>query len=223
MPDVYGSCFSRTRTSANFPTDMPSRADENINQTFANLYEVIRSERFLERRGLGNELPFFISAYHPSFQAQVDASVPALTTRLANHGVSVLSLNLYDLAVELLQTRGVWDRLLQKEPSLPKERFLEQLRSVTDPEEKLVPLVAAKLEGSPCRVLLIDGAGLVFPYIRAQQVLDNLQKVTKQTPTVLFFPGDYSFVDGKGSYLKLFGTLPDDRYYRAFNIADFRP
>jgi hypothetical protein len=53
-------------------------------------------------------------------------------------------------------------------------------------------------------------------------VLDNLQKVTKQTSTVLFFPGDYSFVHGKGSYLKLFGILADDRYYRAFNIADFR-
>ena len=46
--------------------------------------------------------------------------------------------------------------------------------------------------------------------------------MTKQTPTVMFFPGDYSFVGGKGSYLKLFGILPDDRYYRAFNIADFR-
>lgn len=201
---------------------MPSRADENLNQTFASLYEVICSPCFLERRGLGNELPFFISAYHPALQAQVDLLVPALTTKLSNHGISALSLNLYDLTVELLQSRGIWNRLLEKEPSLSKASFLEQLQRVTDPEEKLVPLVTAKLAGSPCRVLLIDGAGLVFPYIRAQQVLDNLQKVTKRIPTVLFFPGDYSLVEGKGSYLKLFGNLPDDRYYRAFNIADFQ-
>jgi hypothetical protein len=40
---------------------------------------------------------------------------------------------------------------------------------------------------------------------------------------VLFFPGDYSFVEQRGSYLKLFGAMPDDRYYRAFNIADIQP
>lgn len=202
---------------------MPSRADENISQTFANLYEVIRSERFLERRGLGNELPFFISAYHPTLEDQVDAAVAALATRLSNQGVPVLALNLYDLTVELLQTRGVWPRLLEREPMISKDQFLQTLLNVTAPKDQLVPLIAAKLAASPCRVLLLTGVGLVFPYLRSHSVLENLQSVTKQTPTVLFFPGDYSFVDGKGSYLKLFGALPDDRYYRAFNIADFRP
>lgn len=201
---------------------MPSPADENINQTFANLYEVIRSERFLERRGLGNELPFFISAYHPALEGEVDAAVSALVTRLSNHGVAVLSLNLYDLTVEMLQTRGVWPRLLEREAKIPKEQFLQTMRNVTSPKDQLVPLIASKLSASSCRVLLLTGVGLVFPYLRSHNVLENLQSVTKQTPTVLFFPGDYSFVNGKGSYLKLFGTLPDDRYYRAFNIADFR-
>ena len=201
---------------------MPSHADENISQTFANLYEVIRSERFLERRGLGNELPFFISAYHASLEVQVEVAVPALATQLSNHGVSNLSLNLYDLTVELLKSRGVWPRLLEREPKIPKDQFLQTLLNVTAPKDHLVPLIAAKLAASPCRVLLLAGVGLVYPYLRSHSVLENLPSVTKQTPTVLFFPGDYSFVDGKGSYLKLFGTLPDDRYYRAFNIADFR-
>ena len=210
------------QTFGNFPTDMPSRADEDLNQTFASLYEVIRSARFLDRRGLGNEHPFFISAYHPALQAQVDVLVPALATQLSNHGVSVLSLNLYDLTIDLLQSRGIWPRLLQREPNIPKDQFLQTLLNVTAPKDQLVPLIAAKLAASTCRVLLLTGVGLVFPYIRSHNVLENLQSVTKQTPTVLIFPGDYSFVDGKGSYLKLFGTLPDDRYYRAFNISDFR-
>jgi hypothetical protein len=47
---------------------MQSRADEDLDQTFENLFQVIRSERFLARRGLGNEMPFFISAFHPSLQ-----------------------------------------------------------------------------------------------------------------------------------------------------------
>ena len=201
---------------------MQSRADENLDEKFESLFQVIRSERFLERRGLGNELPFFISAYHASLQSQMDERVPSLATRLANHGVSVLHLNLYDLTVELLESRGRWKSLLDREPEIPKDKFFQTMLNVTAPKDQLVPLIASKLDSAQCRVLLLDGVGLVFPYIRSHSVLENLQSVTKQTPTVLFFPGDYSFVDGKGSYLKLFGTLPDDRYYRAFNLADFR-
>jgi Domain of unknown function (DUF1788) len=202
---------------------MPSRADENLDQTFEDLFQVISSERFLQRRGLGNELPFFISAHHPSLQPRLDKLVPSLATRLSNHGASVLLLDLYDLTVEILKTRGHWERLIEKEASVPRDRFLKTLQNVTDAKDQLVPLVAERLAATPCRVLLLSGVGLVYPYIRSHNVLENLQSVTKQTPTVLFFPGDYSFVDGKGSYLKLFGILPDDRYYRAFNIADFRP
>ena len=201
---------------------MPSRADENLDQTFTDLYEVIRSSRFLERRGLGNELPFFISAYHPSREAEVDSLTVTLATRLSNHGVSVLRLNLYDVIVEHLQARGVWQRLLEREPKIPKDQFLQTLLNVTSPKDQLVPLVASKLAAAPIQVLLLTGVGLVFPYLRSHSVLENLQSVTQQIPTVLFFPGDYSFEAGKGSYLKLFGVLPDDRYYRAFNIADFR-
>lgn len=202
---------------------MPTRPDENLDRTFENLFEVVRSERFLHRRGLGNEVPFFISAFHPSLQPRVDVLVPSLVTRLTNHGIPVLHLNLYDLVVEMLQSRGYWDRLLEKEPLTPRDKLLQTLQNVTDAKEHLVPLIASKLAASHCRVLFLTGVGLVYPYIRSHNVLENLQSATQQVPMLLFFPGDYSFVEGKGSYLRLFGLLPDDRYYRAFNIADFQP
>src|SRR5581483_1066389 len=202
---------------------MPSRADENLDQTFEHLFQVISSPSFLERRGLGGELPFFISAHHPSLQPRLDQLVPSLATRLSNVGISVLLLSLYDLTVELFQRRNRWEKHLASEQNTTKEKFLKAMQNVTDAENYLAPLIADKLTSSGYKVLLLTGVGLVYPYLRSHTVLDNLQKVTKQTPTVMFFPGDYSFVDGKGSYLKLFGTLPDDRYYRAFNIADFRP
>src|SRR4051812_34090695 len=101
---------------------MPSRADENLNQTFEEMFQVISSERFLQRRGLGNELPFFISAYHSSLEPRLDKLVPSLANRLSNHGIPVLLLNLYDLTVELLKTRGHWDRLIEKEASIPRDR-----------------------------------------------------------------------------------------------------
>lgn len=202
---------------------MQSRPDENLNATFERLFDVIRSEQFLQRKGLGNEVPFFISAYHPCLQGHVDDLMPSLVTKLANRGVAALRIDLYDLTVELMQTRGIWGRMLEREATFEKVKFLETLVNVTDAKDKMVPAIAAKMAAAPCQVLLITGVGLVYPYIRSHRVLENLHAVTKLTPTVLFFPGDYSFEEGKGSVLRLFGVLPDDRYYRAFNIADFHP
>ena len=202
---------------------MESRADENLDRTFESLFAVMASDDFRTHHGLGgNELPFYISAFHASLQNRVDALVPNLVNRLRNHGVYVLHLDLYALTVELLKARGVWDRLVEREPDTPKDRFLQTLQNLTDPKDALSVQIAQGLLTHQPQILVLTGVGLVFPYLRSHRVLENLQSVTKQTPTVLFFPGDYVWVEGKGSYLKLFGNLPDDRYYRAHNIADFR-
>ena len=203
--------------------DMASRTDENLDQKFDHLFRVIGGKNFLESRAIGNEQPFYISAYHPALQGRIDVLLPSLVKRLSSSGAAVLHLNFYDLVIELLAERGVLDRLIEKEPALDRDTFLSTLRNVSDPKDHLVPLIAKKLEENRPSVVLLDGVGLVFPYIRSHNVLEKLQGVTGKTPAVLFFPGDYSFVEQRGSYLKLFGAMPDDRYYRAFNIADIQP
>lgn len=209
-------------TSATSPTKMESRADENLDRTFESLCAVMGKGEFRTRHGLGgNELPFYISAFHASLQSRVDSLVPNLVNRLRNQGLNVLHLDLYTLTTDLLKARSVWDRLVEREPATPKDRFLQTLQNLTDPKDSLVPKIAEELQCHRPQILVITGVGLVFPYLRSHRVLENLQSVTKQTPTVMFFPGDYAWVEGKGSYLKLFGSLPDDRYYRAHNIADF--
>lgn len=201
---------------------MESRANENLDRTFESLFAVMTKPEFLTRHGLGgNELPFYISAFHASLQPRVDALVPVLVNRLRNHGLTILHLDLHDLVVSILKDRGLWDRLLEAEPAKPKDRFLTALQNVTDPKEALNPKITAEIQTLQPQIIAITGVGLVFPYLRSHRVLENLQSVTGKTPTVMFFPGDYTWVEGKGSYLKLFGTLPDDRYYRAHNIADF--
>lgn len=211
------------RKSDIIASDMASRIDENLDQKFDHLFRVIGGKNFLESRAIGNEQPFYISAYHPSLQSRVDVLLPSLIKRLSSSGVAVLHLNFYDMVIELLTERGVLDRLIEKEPALDRDTFLSTLRNVSDPKDHLVPLIAKKLEENRPAVVMLDGVGLVFPYIRSHNVLEKLQGVTGKTPSVLFFPGDYSFVEQRGSYLKLFGAMPDDRYYRAFNIADIQP
>ena len=49
-------------------------------------------------------------------------------------------------------------------------------------------------------------------------MLNNLQSVVKDQPTVLFFPGAYTHSLEEGASLDLFERLRDDKYYRAFNL-----
>ena len=99
-------------------SDFPS-----IEHQFEHLFKVISSSRFLQKQGLGNEVPFFITAFPPAKQNQVDRLTRSLISKLENHGVYVLEINLYDLSVELMRNRktgetNVWDRMLEKERTL---------------------------------------------------------------------------------------------------------
>jgi DNA-binding XRE family transcriptional regulator len=93
--------------------------------------------------------------------------VPALATRLSNQGIAVLLLNIFDLTIELLKTEGRWERLIECEPKIPKDQLFKTLSNVSDAEGHLVSLIASKLAASPCRVLLLTGVGLVYPFIRS--------------------------------------------------------
>ncbi|MGC9523723.1 MAG: DUF1788 domain-containing protein [Anaerolineae bacterium] len=189
-----------------------------IAERFDHLYTLISSERFLQMQGLGNEVPFFICPYDPREGVEMARMAQQLARRLEQTGVGVLEINLYDLAIELLQKREIWDRILEIEPTVEKERLKELLQGVLDPETHLVPAIAEKMQARAFDVMFITGVGEVFPYIRSHNVLNNLQSTATDQPTVMFFPGKYTHSLASGASLDLFGRLHDDKYYRAFNI-----
>ena len=141
-----------------------------------------------------------------------------LINRLEQAGVRVLEINLYDLSIEILKERDIWEQIHEMEESVSKEELKELLQGVLDPEAHLVPAIASKLESIDFEVLFLSGVGEVFPYIRSHNILNNLQSTAKEKPTVMFFPGAYTHSLETGASLELFGRLHDDKYYRAFNI-----
>lgn len=185
---------------------------------FDHLLRLMSSPRFLQKQGLGNEVPFFICPFDPQETLEMQRTAVQLASRLRQDGVRVLEINLYDLAIELLQQRGIWQRILEMEESVSKDELKELLQGVLDPEHHLAPAIAAQMARQPFDILFITGVGEVFPYIRSHNVLNNLQSIAKDQPTVLFFPGQYTHSLESGASLDLFGRLHDDKYYRAFNI-----
>jgi hypothetical protein len=184
------------------------------------LVAVLSGKRFLQMEGLSNEIPFFIYPYPPEDALAIAAARKRIKNRLATAGITVFEIDLYDLSVELLKEREVWEQVLAIEPEEDKTDFREILQGMLDPQLHIAPAIRDRLGQADCDVLFLTGIGEVFPYIRSHNVLNNLQSVVKGKPMLMFFPGRYEQSETLGSSLVLFGQLKDDQYYRAKNILE---
>ena len=189
-------------------------------EKFQHLLAVISSTRFLKMQSLNNEIPFYICPYKGQYAVEMERLQQQLRNKLDQTGIRVLNINLYDLSIDHLKSEGDWDWYLSNETSLSKAKLLEELQSMLDVESVIIPAISAKMAEEEFDVMFIGGVGEVFPFIRSHNVLNNLQKVAKLKPTVMFFPGEYTHSLEGGAALELFGRLRDDKYYRAFNIFD---
>lgn len=192
---------------------MDNYLNENLEEKYRHLFDIITNESFLKQKVIGGEVPFFISTYNPENEFKVQKYIVNLKSKLENNGLAILNINLYDLSLQILKNREVFEKVVSKENSMSKDKFLKTLQSLLDVETKVIPEISNLLMSSSYDVLFITGVGLVYPYIRSHNVLNNLQRISKTLPSIMFFPGEYD-----GTYLNLFGELKDDNYYRAFNI-----
>ncbi|MBL7471376.1 DUF1788 domain-containing protein [Robertkochia sediminum] len=191
---------------------------ENLNDKFNHLFEIISRDSFLKMESLGGEIPFFIAAYDARQELDISRNVGYLKNKLETQGIPVLEINLYSLSCELLEERSLIDRLFRVERKKGKDKFLRALQSSLNIHEVLMPAIQAKIaEHGEAKVYFLTGIGQVFPFIRSHTILNNLQNIAKEAPTVTFFPGEYN-----GHSLNLFGKLKDDNYYRAFNIENIK-
>ena len=190
---------------------------EDIGKKFEHLYKVISHEEFLRMEALGGEIPFFIAAFDAKQQVEVDSAIRGLKNKLETHGIPVLEINLYDIALELINQELGEGEIFELEKDMDKSEFKEALQSILDINEVLMPKIKSIVDSHTAKVYFLTGIGLVYPFIRSHNVLNNLQNVAKKAPTVAFFAGNYS-----GYSLELFGLLKDDNYYRAFNIDNYK-
>ncbi len=187
-------------------------------ECFDHLFKLMGGERFIKKQGLNNEVPFFICPFPVKKAKEMDKIRIQLRNKLDQQGVPILDINIYDLAIELLKKRNIWESIIETEAKVTKNQLKELLQGVLDSETHLIPAIAEKMADTDFKVMFLSGIGEVFPYIRSHNVLNNLQKVAKNQPTVMFFPGEYKHTLEDGASLDLFERLHDDKYYRAFNI-----
>src|SRR5690554_1985837 len=190
---------------------------KNVAEGFDHLFQVISARDFLEMKSLGGEIPFFIASYEPKDHIEVSKAIRGLKKKLENQGINVLEISLYNIAMEIVDQELGPGQIFELEKEMDKEEFKEALQSILDINEVMIPKIKSLIESSKAGVYFLTDIGLVFPFIRSHNILNNLQNVAKEAPTVTFFPGKYN-----GYSLELFGLLKDDNYYRAFNIINYK-
>lgn len=192
----------------------------NLRDAYAHLTEVLASVPFRKMEGLNGDIPFHICPFEPSLQNEINLLVKQIKNYLIDAQVSVLEINLYDLVIELCKEEDDWEWLLENEATMSKQEFKEEIQGIIDTKTVLIPTIVERMSKNDFDILIITGVGEVYPYIRSSNLLENLQIKAKEKPTLMFYPGQYKHSVEKGSSLILFGTLEDDKYYRAFNILD---
>ena len=96
---------------------------QNMHEVYAHLMQVTASESFLSNQGLNNEVPFHICPYNPDIHADFSQLIRQLATYLQEQGIKVLSVDLYDLVIEILKQKDDWDWLIENEATMNKVEF----------------------------------------------------------------------------------------------------
>jgi hypothetical protein len=186
--------------------------DERLNQILPR----ITSRDFLDSKGLGNEIGFWVFDYPPERELDVrdffnSTVLPALGKK--DPVFNVATVDLLQLVTGLLEDRKLLDKTLEMQKNKGDDSTLAALRSVLK-EDKLAQKIANQFQIDTLDLMILTGVGAVYPMLRTHTLLSALHPIMGNTPLLMFFPGRYD-----GHSLRLFNTLAEDHYYRAFRLV----
>ena len=185
----------------------------DIETLFEGIYNKLISPEF--GKNLGGELPLFIQPVPSERQSDVESQIKRLSTRLQKKGIVSVSINLYDLCMDILREADVLDAILEQEQEIEREDIISTLDSVLDIKSIIIPRIKDAIVEAHPQYAFISGVGNVYPVVRSHGILNNSDELTDECNLILFVPGEYNNLQ-----LKLFGKISDENYYRGHNLNE---
>ncbi|MGA3115595.1 MAG: DUF1788 domain-containing protein [Syntrophobacteraceae bacterium] len=188
---------------------------EDLKQRLNQVIPRLISDELLRNSGLGNEIGFYIFDYPPESELEVREYILFVLEQLPKKkpGLRAKHINLFQLLVEYLTSRGLLDRALKLQREKGDEAMYKALKGPLH-EGKLAKVFIDEAQPQNHDLILMSGVGSAWPLLRSHTLLNNLHPVMQGIPLVVFYPGTY---DGQG--LRLFGKLDERNYYRAFRLV----
>ncbi len=190
------------------------------------LFQIFSHPDFLAMKGLANEVPIFIQTHEPAREDVTRRMIESLAMRLRNTGITLKTLDLFNLVLAELEEHQILGDLLRDEVTYEKTDLFNTLKNYSDPQTHLIPRLIRAIGDDGTQLTFLTGSGRVYPFLRTHTILESLQPAMLRHPVVIFFPGEYVQEPGGGSHLRLFGSIPSPKiknpYYRAINLDHYR-
>lgn len=176
------------------------------------IIDKIKTEKFIQGRGLGNEISYYIFDYDPKEELVVRQYIQYIKKELnkVDSNRKVIEFDLYEMFIGLLKEEDIFEQIISLEKSDGKDYVINAVTPFITPE-MYSERITKESEGYD--VIFLTGIGKVYPFMRSHNILNSLQQFLNKKPMVVFYPGQYS-----GQDLTLFGKFKDENYYRAFPL-----
>ncbi|CAJ3068591.1 DUF1788 domain-containing protein [Burkholderia pseudomallei] len=191
---------------------MSASFDDRLNQVLPRLL----SADVLENKGAGGEIGFWIFDYPPDREMTMrswlaDVIEPGL--RKQQKPIRFATVDLFECVIGLLEDRRLLEKAFDMQQTKGDEALLTSLRSVLK-EDRLAARIVEQTGVEEIDLLIVKGVGASYPMVRTHTLLSALHPHMQHKPLLMLYPGRYD-----GQSLRLFNTLVDDNYYRAFSLV----
>ena len=187
---------------------------KNFEERLNAILPEITEEKFLNNKGLGNEIPFHVFDYPPEFELKMREHIEFMINHIASHhqDIRLIHIKLFDLMIDHMQERGNLEKAFKLEAEKGSDVLWKALSASVKPE-RFVKIIDKKFKLRDTNLIFISGVGTIWPWVRAHSLLNNLQIITGDVSVVMFYPGKYN-----GQSFRLFDKVGGDNYYRAFRL-----
>lgn len=171
---------------------------------------------FLNGKGLGNEVSYYVFDYDPKDEILVREYIDKLVKKDKEFGdgYKLKVYDVYDLMIDLLESEGYLEDCFEMEKNDGMNYLVESVNDLLRMSDNNDYFTEYIEENTPEKaIVFLTGVGKIFPFVRSHKILNNLHQSFNKAPVVMFYPGKYD-----GQSLELFGEFKDDNYYRAFPL-----
>src|SRR5690625_549790 len=115
----------------------------NINKRLDKIKEKILEDAFIEGRGLGNEISFYIFDYDPKHELIVRDEIKSLKKFFSRemYNRRIIEFDLYKMLLDLAKEKRIYDQIFEIEKKFGDEKLLKDLTDFAVPELFLEEMV----------------------------------------------------------------------------------
>lgn len=145
---------------------------KTIEERFDVLERLLKSDDFLANRGLGNEIGYYIFDYSPKNELLVREYINHLEAKNypANDGYTLQVFNLYEIMMELLESKRYIDIIAQWEKKhgimfvATRINRLLKMEEFDDAEMYFTDYIRQRVKDNS--VVILTGIGEIYPLVR---------------------------------------------------------